>query len=268
MELSKKTQKRIAIACGVVLAGMLVALAVRTAQPTIVDWLKNTQNQPGSAQVANDKNDKADTQPAQSDTANTAPTPQQAQPSTNNYSYTAVAGDSYTLLARTAIQQYAQEHSVTVSAAQAQQAEITLANQAGQPFLEIGQSVEITQQSVADALQVPATAATTSPQASTSNSATSKSKDYNYTAGVGDSYTLLARMAVKAYVASTNLTLTPAQKIAAEATLASQAGQPILEVGQVVAFNATTLAAAIDSARSLNAEQQAGWERWATLAAL
>ena len=59
------------------------------------------------------------------------------------------------------------------------------------------------------------------------------------------------------------LTLTGAQRIAAETTLGVAAGLPELEVGQNVTITKTALQQAVDAAKGLSMEQQALWAPYA-----
>ena len=225
-----------------------------------------------------DTADKAETveqkDTAKKDDSNTQPVAKEEQTEVkvapqDSYAYTAKSGDSYTALARDAIAQYAKAKDIEVTAAQQLQAEVELVNAAGAPLLDIGQSVSITKDVVARALQaagaVAATSATeqkqtTTPTADTNNGT---AKDYSVQAKAGDSYMLLARSAVTKHVKDNKLTLTGAQRIAAETTLGVAAGLPELEVGQNVTFTKTALQQAVDAAKGLSIEQQAVWAPYA-----
>jgi hypothetical protein len=87
--------------------------------------------------------------------------------------------------------------------------------------------------------------------------------DYSVQAKAGDSYMLLARSAVTKHVKDNKLTLTGAQRIAAETTLGVAAGLPELEVGENVTFTKTALQQAVDAAKGLSIEQQAVWAPYA-----
>ena len=187
----------------------------------------------------------------------------------DSYAYTAKSGDSYTALARDAIAQYAKAKKIEVTAAQQLQAEVELANVASAPLLDIGQTVSITKDAVARALQAAGTVAatsvteqkqTTTPTADTNNGT---AKDYSVQAKAGDSYMLLARGAVAKYTKDNKLTLTGAQRIAAETTLGVAAGLPVVELGENVTFTKTALQQAVDAAKGLSIEQQAVWAPYA-----
>lgn len=257
MELSNKTQKIIATTCGVILLGILLVLALRN-----LDFAPATKTQSAeqSNAAADDKDTPADT---------TGPTT-----STNDFSFTAVAGDSYTLLARSAIQQYATTHSLQLTDAQALLAETTLVNNAGAPLLDIGQQVTIRQSDIATVLGV-STASTTNGDtqkadtaASSTNTNTTPATDFSFTAVAGDSYTTLARTAISNYASNNKLSLTGAQRMAAETSLVTAAGFPELTIGQNVTFSAANLKNAVASAKALPADQLAVWQSYAALAGM
>lgn len=66
------------------------------------------------------------------------------------YSYVAQPGDSYTLMARKAVQTYGLKHDVNLSEAAIIYAETHLAQQSGLPQLEVGQRVEIAEAAVGE----------------------------------------------------------------------------------------------------------------------
>jgi hypothetical protein len=82
----------------------------------------------------------------------------QSQPQTNNqkpaaeagYAYVAQAGDSYTLMARKAVQTYGLKNKVTLSRAQIVYAETMVTQAAHSPFLNQGQKVTIKESVVKD----------------------------------------------------------------------------------------------------------------------
>lgn len=65
-----------------------------------------------------------------------------------NYSYVAQSGDSFTVLARKAVQTFGVNEKVNLSLAQILFAESNLAVAAGQPELNVGQAVKITKADV------------------------------------------------------------------------------------------------------------------------
>lgn len=59
------------------------------------------------------------------------------------YKYTAQSGDSFTLMARKAVQDYSKSNKSNLSQAQIVYAETNLTQTAGSPYLEVGQAVSI-----------------------------------------------------------------------------------------------------------------------------
>lgn len=72
-----------------------------------------------------------------------------AAPTTSSYQYVAQPGDSYSLMARKAVQTYGITENITLSQAQIIAAETNLTQQAGSPLLNQGQKVEIKTDNVA-----------------------------------------------------------------------------------------------------------------------
>ena len=272
------SQKQFALLCAVVLVVVSVVAMVRQS-----GWMSDAQRQLGGNTTKTepqktDTADKAETveqkDTAKKDDSNTQPAAKEEQPEAkvapqDSYAYTAKSGDSYTALARDAIAQYAKAKKIEVTAAQQLQAEVELVNAAGAPLLDIGQTVSITKDAVAQALQtagaVAATSATEQKQTTTptgdANNGTAK--DYSVQAKAGDSYMLLARSAVTKHMKDNKLALTGAQRIAAETTLGVAAGLPELEVGENVTITKTALQQAVDAAKGLSIEQQALWAPYA-----
>ena len=272
------SQKQFALLCAVVLVVVSVVAMVRQS-----GWMSDAQRQLGGNTTKtepqkNETADKADTveqkDTAKKDDSNTQPAAKEEQTEAkvapqDSYAYTAKSGDSYTALARDAIAQYAKAKKIDVTAEQLLQAEVELVNAAGAPLLDIGQTVGITKDAVAQALQTAGAVAVTSateqkqtnmPTADTNNST---AKDYSVQAKAGDSYMLLARSAVTKHMKDNKVTLTGAQRIAAETTLGVAAGLPELEVGENVTFTKTALQQAVDAAKGLSIEQQAVWAPYA-----
>ena len=272
------SQKQFALLCAVVLVVVSVVSMVRQS-----GWMSDAQRELGENTTKTepqktDTADKAETveqkDTAKKDDSNTQPAAKEEQTEAkvtpqDSYAYTAKSGDSYTALARDAIAQYAKAKEIEVTAAQQLQAEVELVNAAGAPLLDIGQSVSITKDVVARALQaagaVAATSATeqkqtTTPTADTNNGT---AKDYSVQAKAGDSYMLLARSAVTKHMKDNKIALTGAQRIAAETTLGVAAGLPELEIGENVTFTKTALQQAVDAAKGLSIEQQAVWAPYA-----
>lgn len=269
------SQKQFALLCAVVLVVVSVVAMVRQS-----GWMSDAQRQldgnttktePQKTDAA-DKVDQKDN--VKKDDSNTQPVTKEEQSETkvtpqDSYAYTAKSGDSYTALARDAIVQYAKAKKIDMTAGQLLQTEVELANAAGAPLLEIGQSVSITRDAVSQALQTAGAVAvtgateqkqTTTPTADTNNGT---AKDYSVQAKAGDSYMLLARSAVTKHMKDNKLALTGAQRIAAETTLGVAAGLPELEIGENVTFTKTALQQAVDAAKGLSIEQQAVWAPYA-----
>jgi len=272
------SQKQLALLCAVVLVVVSVVAMIRQS-----GWMSDVQRELGGNTTKTEPQKtetagKADTVEqkdiAKKDDSNTQLAAKEEQPEVkvtpqDSYAYTAKSGDSYTALARDAIAQYAKAKKIEVTAAQQLQAEVELANVASAPLLDIGQTVSITKDAVARALQAAGTVAamsvteqkqTTTPTADTNNGT---AKDFSVQAKAGDSYMLLARGAVAKYTKDSKLALTGAQRIAAETTLGVAAGLPAVEVGQNVTFTKTALQQAVDAAKSLSIEQQAVWAPYA-----
>jgi hypothetical protein len=272
------SQKQFALLCAVVLVAVSVVAMVRQS-----GWMfdaqrelsgNTTKTEPQKTETA----DKADTvdqkDTVKKDDSNAQPVTKEEQPETkvtpqDSYVYTAKNGDSYTALARDAIAQYAKAKKIDTTAEQLLRAEVELANAAGAPLLEIGQSVSVTKDAVAQALQIAGAVAATSateqkqtitPTADTSNGTV---KDYSVQAKAGDCYMLLARNAITKHMKDNKIALTGAQRIAAETTLGVAAGLPAVEVGENVTITKTALQQAVEAARSLSIEQQAVWAPYA-----
>ena len=272
------SQKQFALLCAVVLVVVSVVAMVRQS-----GWMSDAQRELGGNTTkteaqktdAADKADKVEQiDTAKKDDSNAQPVTKEEQPEAkvtpqDSYAYTAKSGDSYTALARDAIAQYAKAKDIEVTAGQQLQAEVELVNAAGAPLLDIGQSVNITKDAVAQALQaagaVAATSATEQKQTTTPTTDANNDtvKDYSVQAKAGDSYMLLARSAVTKHIKDNKLALTGAQRIAAETTLGVAAGLPAVEVGENVTFTKTALQQAVDAAKGLSIEQQAAWAPYA-----
>jgi hypothetical protein len=204
--------------------------------------------------------------------------------SAGEHTFTAAAGDSYTGFARQAVDEYADAHNLQLTDAERLDAEVALANDAGAPYLEIGQNVTIADSAVAAAL--PAQTETTdtdsaeakstksddtktqSKDAQQSSPAPSKTEtadtaDSSLTAAAGDSYTTLARAAIAKASERSKTTLNAAQKVAAETYLSEAAGFPALEIGQDISLPASAVDAAIAKAAALSAADQAAWQTYA-----
>ena len=272
------SQKQFALLCAVVLVAVSAGAMVRQS-----GWMSDaqqelggnsTKTEPQKTETANKANTVEQKDTAKNDDSNIQPAAREEQPEAkvtpqDSYAYTAKSGDSYTALARDAIAQYAKAKKIEVTAAQQLQAEVELVNAAGAPLLDIGQTVGITKDAVAQALQTAGAVAatstteqkqTTTPTADANNGT---ANDYSVQAKAGDSYMLLARGAVTKYMKDNKVTLTSEQRIAAETTLGVAAGLPELEVGQNVTITKTALQQAVDAAKGLSMEQQALWAPYA-----
>ena len=103
---------------------------------------------------------------------------------------------------------------------------------------------------------------TEKPSKNTDKTGSSVTGSVTYTARSGDSYTVLARKAVQAYAHDANVTLKPAQIIAAETHLTVDADSPYLNYGQKVTFDKTTVSKAVKSAQALTATELAAWQAY------
>jgi hypothetical protein len=86
---------------------------------------------------------------------------------------------------------------------------------------------------------------------------------YNYVVSEGESYTTIARQAV----ARIGSGLTPAERVAAETKLATDANAEWLNVGQNLTLEKSAVKAAVDYAKGLSAEEKAAWQPYADLVA-
>jgi len=87
-----------------------------------------------------------------------------------------------------------------------------------------------------------------------------KPSSYTYTVQDGDSYSTIIRRAISEHGGSS---LNAAQKIAAESKLVEQAGWPEVDAGQSVKVDSIALSQAINSARSMTADEQQMWQSYA-----
>lgn len=90
----------------------------------------------------------------------------------------------------------------------------------------------------------------------------SSTASYTYIAQPGDAYAYLARKAVQSYGIVNKVSLSQAQIVAAETRLSAQAGFPELNEGQQITLNPADVKAAVEAARKLTIEQQAGWQAY------
>ena len=272
------SQKQFALLCAVVLIVVSVVAMVRQS-----GWVSDAQRELGGNTTKTepqktDTADKAETveqkDTVKKDDSNTQPAAKEKQPEAkvtpqDSYAYTAKSGDSYTALARDAIAQYAKAKKIDMTAGQLLRTEVELVNAAGAPLLEIGQSVSITRDAVAQALQtagaVAVTGATEQKQTTTptgdANNGTAK--DYTVQAKAGDCYIKIARNAITKHMEDNKIALNGAQRTAAETMLGVAAGLPELEVGENVTITKIALEQAVDAAKGLSIEQQALWAPYA-----
>lgn len=73
---------------------------------------------------------------------------QQTQQAPVMYKYVAQSGDSYTEISRKAVQTYGKKHKVQVSLAGIVFAETNMTKEAGSPHLNVGQQVEISEETI------------------------------------------------------------------------------------------------------------------------
>ena len=86
---------------------------------------------------------------------------------------------------------------------------------------------------------------------------------YTYTARAGDSYTAMARSSVALYMQAQKLTLSPAQRVAAETYLTQAVGAPLLDVAQSVTIAGESVKDAVEKAQSLSDDELAAWDIFA-----
>lgn len=103
---------------------------------------------------------------------------------------------------------------------------------------------------------------TQTTQAEEQNDEEEAKTPYSYTAQPGDSYTKIARKAVQTYGWNKNVSLSQAQIVAAETFLTSDAGFPLLNVGQQVELSEEAVDGAVKKAQGLDEAAQARWERY------
>lgn len=101
------------------------------------------------------------------------------------------------------------------------------------------------------------------PEAAAANKNKDKKESssvYSYTAQEGDTYSQIARKAVQTYGIRENVKLTPAEIIFTETNLTQQAGSPVLEVGQKVTLEKSSIKEWVQKAEKLTDEEQAAWQ--------
>lgn len=82
-----------------------------------------------------------------------AETPEAETENSNTYDYTAQVGDSYAKIARKAVQTYGIINDVDLSEAQIIYAETRLTKEAGEPLLEVGEAVAISESAIASTVE-------------------------------------------------------------------------------------------------------------------
>ena len=261
----KLTERRLAIVCAIVLITLSVTAAFRqyhNSQPVPEPKSQATSESIDTPSI--DGSDHvADKEPAQ---------PLSQTPAKQDvYTYTAHIGSNYTEFAREAVAAYANTQNVTVSSDQLVAVEVALANNAGQPLLEIGQQVQIASADVSQQLQAAGVVATPSSvdKAAPAPSSTEKTADNKrttsctYTATTGSSYTHFARQCIATYGKNQSITLSNAQRVAAETYLSQQANAPQLTINQQLTIEIQAVAESVKRAQSLNAIEQAAWQPYA-----
>lgn len=151
MGISRQIQRRITLACALVLVVMIAGVFVKQHH---VAAQKAADKNPTTTKVA-----KQEPAVAQSTPPVIAPEPAvevkpETAPIPDTYSYTAQPGDSFTQFARDAVHQYVVARKLQIPDAQLTSAEITLTNAAGAPSLGVGQQIHIAKRDVAAALGI------------------------------------------------------------------------------------------------------------------
>ena len=139
MELIEKYRWPVFFATAIVLLGVLIG-ASNSDKKTVDTDQKTTKNS-SSQQVKSDKQKKEDEAKAKADAA-----------MTGTVTYTAQMGDSYTVLARKAVQAYAHDRGMTLKPAQIIAAETHLTVDADSPYLDYGQKVSFDKSVVSKAV--------------------------------------------------------------------------------------------------------------------
>lgn len=261
------TERGVALVCAIVLATMSVVAVGRhnswwqAANDTATDHLQNNSDNEDSSTQSSGSSDTNQSSQQQTNSSGPSNTGEQGK-----YTYTAVAGSSYTEFARKAIDAYVLAHNITVQPADRLNAEVALTNAAGAPLLEIGQSISIAQSDVASSLR-SAGVAIASSSATTQPSPTTSAETSSFVAIAGSSYTEFARQCVATYSQRVALTMTPAQRIAAETYVVQQVGAPLLDVGQQVTIRTTDVQQAVERAGRLTSAEQTAWQPYADLVA-
>ena len=88
-------------------------------------------------------------------------------------------------------------------------------------------------------------------------------KQYSYVARTGDSYTAIVRSAITLYAKNHGISLSPAQRVAAETFLVQKAGAPLLDQAQRVTISTDDVKSAVDQAQTLTDDELAAWDVFA-----
>jgi len=89
---------------------------------------------------------------------------------------------------------------------------------------------------------------------------------YDYIAQPGDSYSLMARKAIQTYGVNNSVNLSGAQIVYAETNMTKEASSPVLNLGQSVSINESTVKQWVENAQTLTVEQQSMWQSYANVA--
>jgi hypothetical protein len=148
MEFSRQLQIKITIISGAVLCVILLGAMLKNGTLALPNISKLSALKTSEASQ-NTSTDHGDISPSTQDKPPTsAPVVQEQAPTSNKpdaseYAYTVQYGDSYTTLARKAIQEYIQTHSIDANTFDNLNAEVTIVNNAGAPEVAVGQTVTI-----------------------------------------------------------------------------------------------------------------------------
>lgn len=283
VQVSQRTQKIVAIICGLLLLSVVLAIILSKTRSNNTNDSNTSNAEVQAPQVSKKSTDskisespkpssvpEVTTQPEDNNADKKKPVVTDTKPTNEKYTFTAVSGDSYTVLARSAVTQYAEANKLTITDIQKQQAEADLAVRAGSPFLEIGQVVIIQKSDISEVLKIVAPVIAEPKESELKvpkeeKKSTDAAKDQSFNAISGDSYSLLTRKAISVYASNSKLTLSPTQRIAAETTIIAAAGFPAINVGQLVTFTHVSIKDAVEAAQDLSVDQLSNWQPYANL---
>ncbi len=283
MNISLKTQRTIAFLLALVLLGIIVVTNLRnnSEKDTSTTNTNQTETSTTSDETKNDAKPSATTSSPEEigEQEDVATEPVKTEPApTPSYTYKAVSGDSYTGLAREAIREYSQLNNIESNVRTVQKAAGELALEAGMPYLEIGQTVQIDVAAIEKVLGVSKQETSTEQKTTESNEsseeATETSDSANDEATVtvvavaGDSYSRIVRKAITEYSAKNNIVLTGAQRIAAETRIITEAGFPALEIDERIEISTNTITTNVAYVQTLSNEQLLLWQPYAKKAGL